>query len=114
MPWLLFVSGCYELAWNRDVLYPTSAFSQCRHASLQVRHVLYANIKRALRMQIGPDIEVIGAERMDIASMSSHPAWFPTADEADQCSASQPFSFRATNISVASIHVTIFLAWGHK
>jgi hypothetical protein len=42
-------------------------------------------------MQIGPAIEVIGAERVDIASMSSHPAWFPTADERDQCSASPPF-----------------------
>jgi hypothetical protein len=53
--------------------------------------VLYANIKRVLHLQIGPAIKVIGAERVDIASMSSHPAWFPTADEADQCSASLPF-----------------------
>jgi hypothetical protein len=99
MPWNPFVSGCYELARNRDVLYPTSAFFQCRHASLQVRHVLYANIKRALHMQIGPAIKVIGAERVDIASMSSHPAWFPTADEPDQCSASLPFP-SAPQISV--------------
>jgi hypothetical protein len=49
--------------------------------------VLYANIKRARHTQIRAAIEVIGAERGDIASMSSHPAWFPATDEADQCPA---------------------------
>jgi len=29
--------------------------------------------------------EPISGKRIDIASMSSHPAWFPAADEADQC-----------------------------
>jgi len=56
--------------------------------------VLYANIKQALRMQIGPAIEVIGAERVDIPSMCGHPAWFPTADEADQCAALCSFPSR--------------------
>jgi hypothetical protein len=65
-------------------------------------------------MQIGRAIEVIGAERVDIASMSSHPAWFPAADEADQWSASPQFSLRATSICVASIPVKICLAFGHK